>query len=70
MKAIEILDKLMRAENWDDYYPSKNQCKDAIEEIERLEQSNKDLLNTIIEAQKVIKNVLEGKKWTVQTLNT
>ena len=62
MKAIEILDKLMRAENWDDYYPSKNQCNEAIKEIERLEQSNQELLNTVIEAQKVIKNVLEGRK--------
>ena len=35
----------------------------AIKEIEDLQQSNKDLLNTIIEAQEVIKNVLEGKKW-------
>ena len=34
----------------------------AIKEIEDLQQSNKDLLNTVIEAQKVIKNVLEGKK--------
>ena len=62
MEAIEILNKLVKAEHWEDYYPSKNQCKEAIEEIERLEQSNKDLLNTIIEAQKVIKNVLEDKK--------
>ena len=36
---------------------------EAIEEIERLEQSNKELLNTVIEALKVIKNVLEDKKW-------
>ena len=33
----------------------------AIKEIEDLLQSNQDLLNTIIEAQKVIKNVLELK---------
>ena len=62
MKAIEILNKLIKAENWEDYYPSKNQCKEAIKEIEDLQQSNQDLLNTVIEAQKVIKNVLEGKK--------
>ena len=30
----------------------------AIKEIEDLQQSNQDLLNTVIEAQKVIKNVL------------
>ena len=34
----------------------------AIKEIEELQQSNKDLLNTVIEAQKVIKNVLESRK--------
>ena len=34
----------------------------AIKEIEDLQQSNQDLLNTVIEAQKVIKNVLEAKK--------
>ena len=34
----------------------------AIKEIEDLQQSNQDLLNTVIEAQKVIKNVLECKK--------
>ena len=38
------------------------QYDDAMKEIEALQQSNKDLLNTIIEAQEVIKNVLEGKK--------
>ena len=37
MKAIEILEKLMIAENWDDYYPSTNQCKEAIEELEEYE---------------------------------
>ena len=43
MKAIKILDKLMRAENWDDYYPSKNQCNEAIKELEDLEVNNKEL---------------------------
>ena len=32
------------------------------EEMIELRKSNQDLLNTIIEAQKVIKNVLEAKK--------
>ena len=41
---------------------NKYKLDEAIKEIEALEQSNKDLLNTIIEAQEVIKNVLEGKK--------
>ena len=36
---------------------------EAIEELERLEQSNKELLNTVVEARKVIKNLLEGRKW-------
>ena len=36
------------------------------EEMIELRKSNQDLLNTIIEAQKVIKNVLEGKKWKNQ----
>ena len=31
------------------------------EEMIELRKSNQDLLNTVIEAQKVIKNVLEGK---------
>ena len=33
------------------------------EEMIELRKCNQDLLNTVIEAQKVIKNVLEGKKW-------
>ena len=32
------------------------------EEMIELRKSNQDLLNTVIEAQKVIKNVLEGRK--------
>ena len=83
MKAIVILNKLMKAENWDDYYPSRNQCNEAIEELEDLQnenkslvktlekyneemielrKSNQELLNTIIEAQEAIKNILEEKK--------
>ena len=63
MKAIELL-KQDR-----DYCLSINNDKsiieqydEAIKEIENLQQSNKDLLNTVIEAQKVIKNVLECRK--------
>ncbi len=33
------------------------------DEMIELRKSNKELLNTVIEAQKVIKNVLEDKKW-------
>ena len=32
------------------------------EEMIKLRKENQDLLNTVIEAQKVIKNVLEGRK--------
>ena len=67
MKAIELL----RQDR--DYCLSINNDKSiieqydkAIKEIEELQQSNKDLLNTVIEAQKVIKNVLECKKWDAQ----
>lgn len=34
MKAIEILNKLNKAEHWEDYYPSKLQCNEAIAEFE------------------------------------
>ena len=37
MKVIAILNKLMKAENWDDYYPSRNQCNEAIKELEEYE---------------------------------
>ena len=67
MKAIEILKAITENEAthlWLDDgsgYP-KSYIYEAIKEIEELQQSNKDLLNTVIEAQKVIKNVLEGRK--------
>lgn len=53
-----------------EYNLDLKRINEVIEDVAKLEQSNKDLLNTVIEAQKVIKNVLEGKKWDVQTLNT
>ena len=67
MKAIEILKAITENEGthlWLDDgsgYP-KSYIYEAIKELEELQQSNKDLLNTVIEAQKVIKNVLECKK--------
>ena len=67
MKALEILEAITENEGthlWLDDgsgYP-KSYIYEAIKEIEELQQSNKDLLNTVIEAQKVIKNVLEGRK--------
>ena len=49
-----------------EYNLDLKRINEVIEDVIELEQSNKDLLNTIIEAQKVIKNVLEGKKWKNQ----
>ena len=46
-----------------EYNLDLRRINEVIEDVVNLEQSNKDLLNTVIEAQKVIKNVLEGKKW-------
>ena len=45
-----------------EYNLDLKRINEVIEDVEKLEQSNKDLLNTVIEAQKVIKNVLEFKK--------
>ena len=53
-----------------EYNLDLKRINEVIEDVAKLEQSNKDLLNTVIEAQKVIKNVLEGIKWYVPTLNT
>ena len=44
MKVIAILNKLMKAENWDDYYPSRNQCNEAIKELETYITKHKGLL--------------------------
>ena len=63
MKALELL------KDDRDYCLSINNDKsiiqkynEAIKELEELQQSNQELLNTVIEAQKVIKNVLDGRK--------
>lgn len=45
-----------------EYNLDLKRINEVIEDVERLEQSNKELLDTVIEAQKVIKNVLECKK--------
>lgn len=45
-----------------EYNLDLKRINEVIEDVVKLEQSNKELLNTVIEAQKVIKNVLEGKK--------
>lgn len=49
-----------------EYNLDLKRINEVIEDVVKLEQSNQDLLNTVIEAQKVIKNVLEGKKWDAQ----
>ena len=61
MKAIDIILKELEA--------LQNENKSLVKTLEKyneemieLRKCNQDLLNTIIEAQKVIKNVLEGKK--------
>ncbi len=46
-----------------EYNLDLKRINEVIEDVVKLEQSNKELLNTVIEAQKVIKNVLEGRKW-------
>ena len=46
-----------------EYNLDLKRINEVIEDVAKLEQSNKDLLNTVIEAQKVIKNVLEGMNW-------
>ena len=47
MRALEILNRLIKSENWEDYYPSSNDCKEAIKEIEDLIQENKTLIKTL-----------------------
>ena len=61
MKETEILKELEALQN-----ENKSLVKTLEkynEEMIKLRKENQDLLNTIIEAQKVIKNVLEGNKW-------
>lgn len=45
-----------------EYNLDLRRINEVIEDVVKLEQSNQDLLNTVIEAQKVIKSVLECKK--------
>lgn len=37
MKAIDILTKLNKAQHWEDYYPSRHNCNEAIKELEELQ---------------------------------
>ena len=40
LEAILILDKLNKAEHWEDYYPSKVACNSAIQELKELEDKS------------------------------
>lgn len=60
MKIIKQLESIKKT--FQEYNLDLKRINEVIEDVVKLEQSNKDLLNTVIEAQKVIKNVLEGKK--------
>ena len=60
MKETEILKELEALQN-----ENKSLVKTLEkynEEMNELKKGNQDLLNIVIEAQKVIKNVLEGRK--------
>ena len=56
-QKLESIKKTFQERNLD-----LGRINEVIEDVAKIEQSNQDLLNTVIEAQKVIKNVLECKK--------
>lgn len=60
MKIIKQLESIKKT--FQEYNLDLKRINEVIEDVEKLEQSNQELLNTVIEAQKVIKNVLECKK--------
>ena len=60
MKIIKQLESIKKT--FQEYNLDLKRINEVIEDVAKLEQSNQDLLNTVIEAQKVIKNVLECKK--------
>ena len=60
MKIIKQLESIKKT--FQEYNLDLKRINEVIEDVAKLEQSNKDLLNTVIEAQEVIKSVLEGKK--------
>ena len=62
-QKLEIIKKTFIIYNVD-----LKRINEVIEDVVKLEQSNQDLLNTIIEAQESIKNILEGMKWDVLIL--
>ena len=68
MKITKQLESIKKT--FQEYNLDLKRINEVIEDVAKLEQSNQDLLNTVIEAQKVIRNALEAKKWDVQILNT
>ena len=62
MKAIDILTKLNKAQYWEDYYPSRLNCNEAIEELEAI----KNNINSSIEE---IEYALAKPKYAVDYLN-
>lgn len=64
MKIIKQLESIKKT--FQEYNLDLKRINEVIEDVMKLEQSNKELLNTVIEAQKVIKSVLEGRKWDIQ----
>ena len=47
MKAIVILTKLNNAQYWEDYYPSRLNCNEAIEELEAIKSNIKSSIEEI-----------------------
>ena len=69
-KELEKLVKENRQDRLVELEALQNENKSLVKTLEKyneemieLRKVNQDLLNTVIEAQKVIKNILEGKKW-------
>ena len=60
MTTNEKLESIKKT--FQEYNLDLKRINEVIEDVAKIEQSNQDLLNTVIEAQKVIKNVLECKK--------
>ena len=60
MKAIELLQYLK--DGMDTGYPPKHIINNAIEEIESLEESNKELLEGLISTQKRLEEWLEKEQ--------
>ena len=63
VKLLQINQKLESIKKtFQEYNLDLKRINEVIEDVANLEQSNKELLDTVVEAQKVIKNILEGMK--------